>query len=198
MNIFREKPPQWAESLLNLLLPEQVRETIIGDLREEYVESVHPRKGRIGSDLWYLRQVLSFLPWISNEGAPIKKMLLPVSVFTLGCASWLAFMEILLHHPGFVGRTAVAVAMISICASTILARILHVGFRSERWLWLSAALLIGIGGQALIRNAHAAHFEGFAFVIALVLLLQGAVMLTTLGRASDTGWRSRGPIAPLH
>jgi hypothetical protein len=117
------------------------------------------------------------------------KLLLLISLFTLACACWLAFMETLLRHPGYAGRIGVALAIAFICAATILARMLHVGFRGERWLWAGAAVLIGVGGQAFFRNARAAHFEGFVFVISLVLVLQGVLMLATLGRAGGASMR---------
>ena len=47
-----------------------------------------------------------------------------------------------------------------------------------------AAALIGLGVFSFLRNARAAHFEGFVFVIAIVLVLQGLLMLITLGRQS--------------
>src|SRR5215813_4068066 len=53
-------PPRWAEKLLLAVLRERDRETIPGDLLEEYQETILPAKGRFRADLWYLRQVLSF------------------------------------------------------------------------------------------------------------------------------------------
>ena len=47
-----------------------------------------------------------------------------------------------------------------------------------------AAALIGFGVFSFLRNARASHFEGFVFVIAIVLVLQGLLMLLTLGRQS--------------
>jgi hypothetical protein len=112
------------------------------------------------------------------------KMLLPVSAFTLACACWLAFMETLLRHPGYPKRLGVVLAIALICAATILVRMLHVSFRSERRLWAGAVVLVGIGAQAFLRNLQAAHFEGFVFIISLMLVLQGLLMLFTLGRAN--------------
>jgi hypothetical protein len=120
----------------------------------------------------------------------MRKILLFISLFTLACACWLALMEMLLRHPGYGERIAVALAIGLICAVTILVRMLHVGFRGERWLWAGAAVLIAIGGQAFLRNARAAHFEGFVFVISIVLVLQGVLMLATLGRAGGGSTRS--------
>src|SRR5687768_15686462 len=56
-----EVPPRWAEQFLRLLLKHRDRETIIGDLREEYHEAVVPTRGRFGARLWYVRQVMSFV-----------------------------------------------------------------------------------------------------------------------------------------
>jgi hypothetical protein len=50
-------PPRWAECLLRALLPRRDRETVSGDLLEEYREAVRPARGRLGADLWYLRQL---------------------------------------------------------------------------------------------------------------------------------------------
>jgi Flp pilus assembly protein protease CpaA len=52
-------------------------------------------------------------------------------------------------------------------------------------------VLIGLGGQAFVRNAQVAHFEGFVFVISLVVVLQGLLMLFALGRAGTGDARSR-------
>ncbi len=176
-------PPRWAEALLERLLPEFVRETVVGDLREEFVESMLPRRGKFRANRWYFRQVASFIPWFTREGSPMGKLLIPVSLFTLACAAWLAFMETVLRHPGYITRIVIASAIALICAATILVRMLHVGFRGQRWLWAGAAVLIGLGAQAFLHNLRAAHFEGFVFIIALVLVLEGVLMLATLGRA---------------
>ena len=86
-------PPRWAEALLERLLPERVRETIVGDLREEFIESVLPREGRFRARFWYFRQVVSFIPWFTKEGSPVGKFLMPVSSLSLACGCWLAVME---------------------------------------------------------------------------------------------------------
>jgi hypothetical protein len=183
MSASRHAPPRWAEALLERLLSEYTRETVVGDLREQFIESVLPQRGRFRADLWYLRQVASFIPWFTRESSPMGKLLIPLTLFTLACAAWLAFMETVLRHPGFTTRILIASAIALICAATILVRMLHVGFRGERWLWAGAAVLIGLGTQAFIHNLRAAHFEGFVLIIAFVLVLEGVLMLATLGRA---------------
>ena len=51
----------WADSALRFLVRRRDRETIVGDLLEEYREEVLPTKGPLSARLWYARQVLSFM-----------------------------------------------------------------------------------------------------------------------------------------
>jgi hypothetical protein len=54
------RPPRWAEAILRLLLAPEDRETVSGDLLEEYRETIVPARGP-AADWWYLRQAASFL-----------------------------------------------------------------------------------------------------------------------------------------
>jgi hypothetical protein len=176
------QPPRWAELLLERLLCADVRDSIVGDLREEYVEAVRPRRGPLRADFWYLRQVVTFVPRLGKEWNAMGKVLVGTSMITLVCACWLALMEAILRHAGYGTRIGIAISIALICALTVLARMLHARASTERWLWICAAALIGIGAEAFLRNARAAHFEGFVFVVSLLLVGQGILMLTTLGR----------------
>jgi hypothetical protein len=191
MSIDRQRPPRWAEGILERVLRERDRETVVGDLREEYAEAVLPKRGRVGANLWYLRQVLSLLPRSLGEGDPVRKMLLPLSMFTFACACWLGAMEMTLRHPGYGMRVGVAALIALISIATVVVRMADIGmgvgagagFRGERWLRAGAVVLIGIGGQAFLRNARAAHFEGFVLVISVALTMQGLLMLVSgIGR----------------
>ena len=185
MSAHTPAPPRWAEVLLERLLPARNRDVVTGDLREEYAEAQLPRTGRVRADLWYLRKVLSFVPHLSWKRGPSMRILFPVSLFTLASTTWLAVMEVILRHPGFATRTTTALCMALICLATLLVRPLHLGTRAERLLWLGAVALIGVGINALVHLARAIHFEGFVLVISVALVLQGILMLTTLGRSSD-------------
>ena len=55
------RPPAWAESVLRALLPPRDRDTVTGDLLEEYVEVALPSRGSWRADVWYVRQVISFM-----------------------------------------------------------------------------------------------------------------------------------------
>jgi hypothetical protein len=50
-------PPEVAELILRGLLPLDMRETVSGDLLEEYREARVPAVGEFRADLWYWRQV---------------------------------------------------------------------------------------------------------------------------------------------
>lgn len=54
------RPPQWAEAILRLLLKPEDRESVSGDLLEEYRDTIVPALGS-AADRWYVRQVGSFL-----------------------------------------------------------------------------------------------------------------------------------------
>ena len=49
-------PPSWAESLLRLILRPEDRDSVSGDLLEEYRESIVPALGAKANS-WYIRQV---------------------------------------------------------------------------------------------------------------------------------------------
>jgi len=54
------RPPRWAEAILRVLLKPHDRETVSGDLLEEYRDTIVPARGR-AADLWYIRQVAWYL-----------------------------------------------------------------------------------------------------------------------------------------
>ena len=59
------RPPRFADALLRLLLPPHDRDAVSGDLLEEYRERIHPVRGRVRADVWFVTQVLGFL-WRDN------------------------------------------------------------------------------------------------------------------------------------
>jgi uncharacterized membrane protein YhaH (DUF805 family) len=52
---------KWGDFVLRLLVRRRDRETISGDLLEEYREHVLPTRGPWPARLWYARQILSFV-----------------------------------------------------------------------------------------------------------------------------------------
>jgi len=53
-------PPALPQALLHLVLPVETRESVVGDLLEEYRDSRFPSMGRFRANLWYWRQVSGF------------------------------------------------------------------------------------------------------------------------------------------
>src|SRR3954454_2407034 len=50
-------PPAVAQAFLDLTLPVDARETVSGDLLEEYRDARIPALGQLRADVWYWRQV---------------------------------------------------------------------------------------------------------------------------------------------
>jgi hypothetical protein len=185
------QPPEWAEQLLERLLPARNRQTITGDLREEYLEVILPSYGPLRAHFWYLRQLSSIASrslvshfFTSRSLAMhdvLRTPLLIASLWTCICGAWLATMESILQHPGYPTRIAIALGVALIGLATILARFLHLSARSERWLWIAAVALIALGGYAFVNNLLTSHFEGFVFLLSLSFILQGFLMLAALG-----------------
>src|SRR5579864_723262 len=59
VTIAEQKPPRWAEWLLRSLVRPGDRESISGDLLEEYREVRRPALGVLRADAWYVGHVLS-------------------------------------------------------------------------------------------------------------------------------------------
>ena len=185
MNANRPMPPRWAENLLEHLLPAHAREDVVGDLREEYAEALLPRHGHFGANLRYVRHVLSFLPAAVRDSRAMGVILVGASIITTICMVWLAAMEMVLQHPLYAHRAALDVVLALVCLATIFTRSLNPPRTfSERSLRGAGFLLILFGALTFFQNASAAHFEGFVFIISLLLMLQGLLMLVGLGRGT--------------
>jgi hypothetical protein len=180
-----DSPPHWAESLLIRLLKPRDRDSIPGDLLEEYREERLPATGRVCADFWYIRQVFSLASFRNFEGGPMKSSLMCLCFFTLAAAAWLGIMETVLRHPGFVLRIFGEMFFAAQSLATILFLIFR-GHKPFRFLLMlgSVAILI-IGGLAMIAVLKAAHFEGYILVIGAALILQGALTIAALAFVVD-------------
>jgi hypothetical protein len=175
-------PPRWAEDMLEMLLPREDRLTFAGDLREEYAETVLSQGSRWKADLWYLSQAVSLAPRFVAKEDGMRKVLSLASALSLACGCWLVTMEMLLRHPGYLGRAAMDASISVVPLATILVILLHAGVGFERWFRLFGLPLIAIALWALVGDARSPHFEGFVLVVGVVLAFQGILMLIALGR----------------
>jgi hypothetical protein len=169
-------PPAWMEHLLRMLLPGQDRETIAGDLREEFHDRT-TSQGAGRAKLWYLRQVVSFAP--RGVGIALGDGLaLPLlCAFTGLCGLWLGAMDLRLHHPA--SQIAIATAILSQALLTLAALRL-------RYMWLRYLSLAGcagmfyLSGRALVGVLRGYDFEGYILLIALLLAVQSVLTICTL------------------
>jgi hypothetical protein len=81
-------PPAWAESVLRVLLAPRNRETVTGDLLEEYCEVVQPARGDVRAKLWYVRQVASFITVVGLIHASVGGLEEDPMFDRLARASW--------------------------------------------------------------------------------------------------------------
>jgi hypothetical protein len=61
MTIDAMNPPRWAEAMLRSFVRPSDRESISGDLLEEYRAARRPLLGALGANIWYIKHVLSVL-----------------------------------------------------------------------------------------------------------------------------------------
>jgi hypothetical protein len=175
--MIQQAPPRWLERMLQCCLSARDRETISGDLLEEYREEQAPRLGRMRANVWYLRQSISFLPVRSLGGPPMKAALTWMSVFTAAAGVWLAVMENILKHAGYGERTVIAACIAIQGLATLLLLLLN-GRLIFRALVLMGALGVAVlGVSALKRTLDAPHFEGFVLLIGSALIVQGVLTL---------------------
>jgi hypothetical protein len=181
--VIHQAPPRWLERLLLWCLPVRDRETISGDLLEEYREVQLPRHGPARANLWYMQQLLGFLAVRSFGGSTMRASLTWLSVFTALAGAWLAVMENILRHPGYAGRSVVAGCIVI----QGLATILFLMWQSRpvfRVIVLAGAVGVAVlGVAAILRILNAAHFEGFVLIIGTALVIQGIFALVVVGGA---------------
>ncbi len=79
-------PPPWAEALLRLVVTPSTFESVSGDLLEEYREAIHPVRGRVAADAWYVVQVLGFVV----RSAAVWAVLLAAAFLVRTALDWLA------------------------------------------------------------------------------------------------------------
>ena len=156
-----QAPPKWLERMLIWLLPARDRDTISGDLLEEYREEQVPRLGHRRANIWYLRQSISFLSVRSIGGPAMKTALTCMSFFTAVAGLWLAVMENILKHAGYAERSVIAACIVIQGLATVL-WLVRDGRTSFRTLVLAGAVgVVLLGASAIKRILDAPHFEGF-------------------------------------
>ena len=172
----RINPPVWMEALLRRLLPAQDRETIAGDLREEFHDRAESH-GAGPAKRWYLRQLFSFAP--RGVGVALGDgLILPMLCgFTGLCALWLGAMDLRLGHPA--SQVAIAAAILSQALVTLAA--LRLRYKVLRYLSImGCATMFWLSGTALAGLLRGNDFEGYILLIALLLIVQSLLTILTV------------------
>ncbi len=173
-------PPSFLNSLLLFLLSPRDRETVSGDLHEEFMEVKLPHLGPLRARLWYGRQVLSFVPGKLSAVFFAGPALTLCCCFTGLSGAWLGAMDLVLHHPA--SQFAIAAWIVSQALITLAALRFHrsIALRVAASAGSVALLYLAVGAwKATIEGAHP---EGYVLLIALALILQTVLTLLTLPR----------------
>lgn len=170
------EPPKWMETLLKSILPERDRESVTGDLYEEFCEEIAPRTGAARARFWYMHQILSFVP---QRLGPLLQL---ICFFTLMSGTWLGLMELRLRHPGYLSREWIAALIVGQPAITLIV-VNRRGPASLRYVALVGCVgILSLSAKALVGVITGANFEGYILLIALALVLQAALTLMIVPR----------------
>lgn len=181
----RIAPPFWLECILLFLLPPRDRETVSGDLYEEFVGQKLLESGRFRASLWYMRQVFSFAPrkvaaaWVQRPALNL------LCAFTALAGSWLGMMDLRLRHQGYAGQEVIAAMIVCQALLTLAA------LRVRRCPFLRPLAMVGsialfwLAGKAVTATLRGAHLEGYVLLTAFALIVQALLTLITLPKVQD-------------
>jgi hypothetical protein len=187
-------PPAWADAWLRLLLPARDRDTVSGDLMEEYRENVRPQRSQLAADAWYVGQVSRFawrqglwalalatlfeartaFDWFvpATNFAPRSEVTTLVTVATLlviGASSTMRTRSLL---AGVVSTATALVGSAVICS--VVTAFMY-------WNWQSPALISAISGSGGLAEV---------FILPIVLIVPGTAIGATGGLLLNFGSRS--------
>lgn len=177
----RLAPPAWMERLLHTLLPARDRETITGDLYEEFRETRVPRLGRTRANLWYLRQVASFAPGRLRSLASHPRGLALVCAFTAVFGMWFTVMDLRLRHPA----TELGIGVFIFCQAVLTLAALRFGvYRPVRYVAMLGCMgLFWLAGRVLVGIVRGNDIEGYILIMAAAILVQAILTFGTLPAA---------------
>ena len=111
----------------------------------------------------------------------VRTLLAGASCFTIAASGWLATMALVLRRPGYQ-------ALVGLALFFVLQSLLTIGVISGQLngqgarvvLVVGVVGILGSGGRAIAVNLAGPHFEGYAVVIGVTLVLQGVLTLWSL------------------
>jgi hypothetical protein len=186
------RPPEWAEALLQLLLKPEDRESVSGDLLEEYRRTAVPQRGK-GADAWYVRQVAGFLwraTWIWSlvfaalfVSRTAYDWLVPTTQFATRSAvstwSGVAVLFIAAASAAWRSRSFVAGLLVAMITSQVAAVMSVVGAAILLAIWHDADTQRAIAGSGGLEEAFVLPFM---MIIPAVIVGGVASAAASLGR----------------
>lgn len=112
----------------------------------------------------------------------MKQVSITLCLFVAAACGWLAVMENVLKHPGYVGRTAVDLCLATQAIGAFLYLLLNLPSAFRAVALLCAVATAVFGGFSVMSVLRAQHFEGYILLVGVALLLQGAFTLATFFR----------------
>jgi hypothetical protein len=164
------EPPRWAEAILVRFLQTKDRETITGDLLEEYRDAILVGTGCFSADCRYILQVFSVL---QNE---VRKRTAARDVLCMTCALSIIAMA----RFGFVSPApaAIPVAAVFVVQSLVTIAIVAKWRRFPQVILGFGAIAIVLGGGlALHETLVWTVFEICVALTGLALIFQGILTL---------------------
>ena len=154
-------PPAWAESFLRTLLEPRDRDTVTGDLLEEYREVVLPQRGALRAKLWYVRQVASF-------------------VTAFGFVHWIGRLREDAMFERFARSSSLWLAAGSLALMTLLGALVRSSFGPPATLRVLVVIAVILGASAVASVRSRADIRLLGRIALVCGLLVAAVLLTRL------------------
>ena len=174
--------PCWMEPILLLTLPLRDRESIAGDLHEEFHSAKLPELGRTRANFWYARQVVSFLPHHVAAVFANTPALMLLCGFTGMCGLWLGMQGLRHRHPGLVLSEIISGIIVLQAVITLLALCYRPVTLLRRTSIAGTLALVWLASKALIGTLRGNDLEGYILLIALLLLVQVALTMRSVPR----------------
>ncbi len=116
------------------------------------------------------------------EGPLMKQLLVLVCLFTAAAGIWLGVMENILRHPGYGGRSVIALCIVIQSLATFLFLMFSGRAGLGNLILTGAVAMAMFGVWAISKMLTAQHFEGYILLIGGALVTQGALTMATLLR----------------
>jgi hypothetical protein len=176
-------PPRWADAILRSCLRPSDRESISGDLLEEYRAVRAPALGSLGANVWYIGQVLSMLWRLIRPAAlmlAVQGVFLAMTVFRPGhhaphhdpAPMWVALPFGVLWYGSIVGAPGVSLLDAAIYSFVAYRGVQRTGLIRTGGLVAAASSFVG---SVILFTAAAIVTPGLALALfenpALLLIL---------------------------